>query len=229
MRPIVVLWALLVLTGCVTGTRSLTLPVAHLADRSDAAPTAASSSRAPSTSPSALAGPVRIRSIRDARVFEEKPRDPSTPSVRGRLEDVGPEARARLIGRQRDSFGKAMGDLALAGDRTVEDEVRTLLVQGLEARGIRVADDDPTATPIDVTIDEFWAWFSPGMWAIGFDARLRTQIELAAASGTRRVEVLGRGGNRGQIESDANWLLAYQRAFDDYAARLSEVIDEWTR
>lgn len=220
-RPIVLLAAFLFLTGCVTGTRSLTLPDARIP--------AATASTSSSAGPGALVGPVRIRSIRDARVFEQKPQDPSTPSVRGRLEDVGPDARARLIGRQRDSFGKAMGDLALAGDRTVEDEVRRLLVQGLEARGIRVSDSDPDATPLDVTIDEFWAWFSPGMWTIGFDARLRTRIELAVESGPRVAVVTGHGSNRGQIESDANWVLAYQRAFDDYVARLAEAVEDWTR
>lgn len=210
---IALLWTLVGLTGCVTGTRTLTLPEA-----------AVPSERAPGPQ-TFLVGPVEIRSVVDARTFEQKPRDPSTPSVRGRLEDVSPDARARLIGRQRDSFGKAMGDLALPEGRRVEDEVRRLLVEGLRARGIRVVEAGADGLPIDVTIDEFWAWFTPGMWVIRFDARIRTRLELETAEGPRRFEVVGHGTNPGQIESDANWLLAYQRAFDDYVADLAKALE----
>jgi hypothetical protein len=211
--PIALLGALIGLTGCVTGTRTITLPAATLAP-------------AP---PLPEIGSVEIRSVRDARAFEQKPRDPSTPSVRGKLDDVAPEARARLIGRQRNGYGKALGDIALAEGRTVEDEVRRLLVQGLEGRGIRVDDPGADGLPLDVTIDEFWAWFTPGMWVIRFEARLRTRLELTTTSGLRSVEVTGYGSNRGQVASDANWSLAYRRAFDDYVANLSKAIEEWTR
>lgn len=210
---IALLWTLVGLLGCVTGTRTLTLPEASIP-----------SERAPSPPPT-LTGPVRIRSVLDARTFEQKPRDPSTPSVRGRLEDVSPDERARLIGRQRDSFGKAMGDLALAEGRRVEDEVRRLLTRSLGAQGIRVVEAGNDATPIDVTIDEFWAWFTPGMWVIRFDARVRTRLEWATDAGPRRLEVVGHGSNPGQIESDPNWLLAYQRAFDDYVAELAKALE----
>lgn len=202
------LFVFLPLVGCVTGTRNLTLDAVE------------------STAQRKVDSTIAIGAPTDARIFEAAPRDPSTPSARGKRTDLSPAERARLIGRQRDSFGKAMGDLALAGDGTVQREVRRLLAEGLSSHGYRIDESGQARNRVEVVIEEFWAWFTPGMWSIGFEARIKTRLAFETASGRKEIDVFGYGRNRGQIESDANWVLAYHRAFADYLVNLSKALDE---
>ncbi len=65
-------------------------------------------------------GVVYINSIIDPRQFEQKPKDPSTPSVDGDLASMGKEKLSTLIGRQRGGYGAALGQVALPVGGTVQ-------------------------------------------------------------------------------------------------------------
>jgi uncharacterized lipoprotein YajG len=207
-RVFLVLLSSVWLAGCVTGTRSIELPAI--------APTAVHR----------VDEAIAIGEVTDARQFETAPRDPSTPSARSNGATLAADARARLIGRQRNGYGKAMGDIALAGDGTVQDEVRRLIGEGLASRGYRVVESGATPNRVDVVVDEFWAWFTPGMWAVRFEARVNTQLAFETPNGRKQVRVSGHGSNSGQVASDANWVLAYRRAFEDYLQNLEKALDE---
>lgn len=198
----------MLLTGCVTGTRDIEL----------ASPEYQSTKR--------MEGLVYIGNIEDQRHFEAKPRNPSTPSVKGNLHSTSKDKLATLIGRQRNGFGKAMGDVTLPAGMTVQEEMRELLTKGLESRGYTVTDDETAPVKLEVDIDKFWAWFSPGMWAVSFEANLACGLNVTTENGERELKVVGYGMNKGQIASDANWQLAYHRAFSDFLENLDNALDK---
>jgi hypothetical protein len=194
-------------SGCVTGRRSIALEVP---------PTA--------TAAPAAKGAVAITSIVDARVFENKPDDPSTPSIDGDVNKVSKDALKGMIGRQRNGFGKAMGDVELAAGDTVETRTRALIVEGLKRRGYTVADAGGGHRTLEVAIGKFWAWFTPGMWAVDFEAQIQCEMTLAGEGDSRKLTVAGYGKNVGQVASDLNWQQAYERAFDDFLKKLDAAL-----
>lgn len=199
----------LFLTGCVTGTRHL------------------DNIQVPQHSSGKTAGgDVYIASILDSRKFEQSPSTPSTPSVKGNLSSTSKETLATLIGRQRNGYGAAMGDVALPNGVTIQDLTRKLLTEGLESRGYKVTDDPNAPHRVSVDVEKFWAWFSPGFVAVSFEANLQTRIEFQQGSTTKTIEVAGYGINKGQVASNENWELALRRAFEDFLSNLDKSLDQ---
>ena len=196
------------LTGCVTGTRNV-----------DIAPSKYTNDKTAS-------GQVYIAVVEDKRAFEAKPASPSTPSVNGDLAKTSKDKLATLIGRQRNGYGMAMGDVALPKDQTVQTEMKALLKEGLESRGYTVTDNKNAPIKVNVDIEKFWAWFSPGMFAVSFEADLACSIAFTDTKGNQTFKVVGYGLNKGQVASDANWALAYQRALDDFLKNLDKTLDD---
>lgn len=199
--------AALLLSGCVTGRRAIALetPVTVVTQ----APTK---------------GTVAIVSIVDQRIFQNKPTEPSTPSLNGDVNKADRGVLKTMIGRQRNGWGKAMGDIQLAGGDTVEQQMRRLVTEGLRRRGYAVSESEAGDPKVRVTIDKFWAWFTPGMWAVDFEANVRCELLIDRAGATRRVAVTGYGKNTGQIASDLNWQQAYDRAYADFLSNFDSAL-----
>ena len=204
---LIIILSITVLSGCVTGTRTLDLT-------------------SPNYEPGKTAsGQVYIGVIEDKRIFEQSPRSPSTPSVKGNLASTPKEKLATLIGRQRNGYGAAMGDVALVEGSTVQSELRELLTEGLEMRGYTVVDDPSSPNRITVDIEQFWAWFSPGFVSVSFESSLQCFLNFENGSQETAISISGYGLNKGQVASDANWLLAYERAFADFLKNLDKALD----
>lgn len=199
---------LLLQSGCVLGQRTLTLSVPS------------------STAPAPTKGKVYIASVADNRAFQNHPSDPATPSVDGDYTKLTAEGRDRMIGRQRGGFGNAAGDIALANGGTVTSEVRALATEALKRSGYEVTSDASAPGTMTVTIDKFWAWMTPGMWALTFEANLSTQVTFKDSSGSHTFVVTGYGLNHGQVAKDGNWVEAYDPAFADYLANFKKELDK---
>ncbi len=197
-----------IFTGCVTGTRNLeNLQVPEYSNDKNAS------------------GNVYIAQVSDNRVFQHKPDSPSIPSVKGDLKATSKETLATLIGRQRNGYGAAMGDVAMPEGETVHDAVRELLTEGLESRGYTVVDDKSAPNKVTVDINKFWAWFSPGFTSVSFESDVQCEIDFVQSSGNQKFSVKGYGLNKGQMASNANWELAFQRAFQDFLENLDKTMD----
>ena len=190
----------LINSGCVLGRRTVDLSIPQAA------------------SYPAVHGSVAIGKIEDKRHFENKPSEPSTPSVDGDVAQLDAAAKASMIGRQRNGYGKAMGDIGLPQDRSVVTLTRELLTESFKRNGYAVTPGSSGKT-VDAEINEFWAWFSPGMWAVSFESRVYCTLTVKGSSGAETVVIRGYGINKGQVASDANWQLAYQRAFEDFLVK----------
>jgi uncharacterized lipoprotein YajG len=198
---IAVIGAVIILqTGCVTGRRSFALPV-------------------PSHDiPAATQGKVRIAAVTDDREFQNKPSDPSIPSINGDVTELSAREKDQMIGRQRNGFGKAMGDMALPADDSVTKRTRLLVEQGLMRKGYEISSDPNAPYTVTVSVKEFWAWMTPGFLALTFEAKLSCLISVTEARRVRTTIVKGYGLNHGQVAKDVNWQEAYDPAFEDFIA-----------
>jgi hypothetical protein len=199
---------LLFQSGCVVGRRTLSLSV----------PTA--------SVPAPTKGKAHVVSVTDTREFQNKPSSPSTPSIDGDVYGMSAAQKDRMIGRQRNGFGHAMGDISLEENDSVTKRVRLLVEEGLRRSGYQVTDDAEGAMPVTVAVEKFWVWGTPGMWTLTFEARILAKITLTTPSGRSTFLVLGEGTNHGQSARDANWMQAYEPAFDDFLASFKREMDK---
>ncbi|MGP9664737.1 hypothetical protein ACT3TY_08940 [Halomonas sp. AOP22-C1-8] len=162
---------------------------------------------------------VIIGEVIDRRVFEEAPREPSTPSLgKGGVSKASDETKARAVGRKRNGYGKALGDVLLENGQTVDEVVRSSLTLALRESGYNVLTHSTGVvadTPIiDVYIDEFWAWFNPGFWAITLNTRIATVLELRSSEAQENVSV--HTLQRRQVATESAWIEIIENALSDY-------------
>ncbi len=172
---------------------------------------------------------VVIESVADERRFEEDPDEPSTPSLKkGAKYSLDAEGRKAAIARKRNGYGIAIGDIVLQPPQTVETITRDLVADGLRARGYRVVGEgEPVpadAVRMKVRVQEFWAWLTPGFWAIDMEARLKTLLQFGDAD--RTIEVAAYGKKTAPTGREDNWKEAYDRAFNDYLDKQQAALEQ---
>lgn len=196
------------LSGCVTGTRNIDLRVPEYKNSKSGS------------------GQIYIDVINDNRLFEARPSRPSTPSVKSDLAKLSKDELSNLIGRQRNGFGRALGDVALPEGESIQQKVRELLTDGLEGRGYTVVDNEDAPTKVTVNIDKFWAWFSPGFAWLTYESEMQCKVDFEGELGAHSLNVKGYALNRGQVASNANWQLVYQRTFLKFLEHFDSVLDD---
>ena len=176
---------------------------------------------------------VVIDAVQDAREFRAHPGDPSIPSLKsGEQYQLDAEHRGIAIGRKRNTWGRAMGDWVLKDGQTVESLTRELVSTTLRSLGYTVGDAGSAVAGsehVNVVIDQFWAWFTPGLWTATIEAKVKTHIQFSGPFGNKAVDVTGYGRNQIQTGREANWQLAYDRAFKGYENNLRQAMDNSTR
>lgn len=172
----------------------------------------------PAVAPSSAAKVVVIRSVTDERVFEEAPSEPSTPSLGfGGASKNGDAVKARAIGRKRNSWGKALGDVLLENGQTVTGVIRENLAAALQQAGYQVknaADADASAIVVDVHVKKFWAWFQPGFWAITLNSDVATDLSIGGAAMPTTVSVHVEDAHAAATEN--SWIEIVDKALEAY-------------
>lgn len=181
------------------------------------------------SSPGALAptvgsAPTRlvvIRSVSDERVFEQAPRVASTPSLgfEGAAQATA-DVKARAIGRKRNGFGQALGDVLLDNGQTVAGLVRENLTAAFAQAGLRVVTENaagPAPLLVNVRIKQFWAWFQPGFWAITLNTQIETDIDVAGAAAPLKLSV--QVADSRQMATDSAWLEVVEKALVAFRAQ----------
>ena len=186
-------------SGCVSGRRTIPLDV----------PTQASY---PPIKGTLYLAPVTV----DGRVFLNNPSDPAIASIDGDVTRITPTQKASMISRQRNTYGQMMGDVALPEGDSVLKVSQKLFEESLKRRGYALSTDSALANSATLSIDEFWAWSTTGFFSIAFEARVQYSIILKHSNTSTQTVIKGYGLNHGQMASDANWQLAYHRAFEDF-------------
>ena len=167
---------------------------------------------------------VVIDDVRDERKFEESPSDPSIPSIKkGDNYKLDAEQRKRAIARKRNTWGKAIGDILLEDGQTVETLTRDLVADGFSKHGYQIlakgAAAPANALHVSVVIDEFWAWFTPGMWTVDMEGKIHTLVRTSTGV---QLDVHAYGKNSGASGKEDNWREAFDRTFKDYGVKFDE-------
>jgi hypothetical protein len=205
---VIVLCPLLIslFSGCVTGRRSfdLTTPTAQ------------------SYPVSASKGPITIGEIRDVREFQNHPDSPSTPSIDGDVNTLTAQQKSTFIGRQRNGFGEALGDVVLPEGQTVQRKVAALLREGLMRRGYSIVEAGATENTVTAEIHQFWSWLTPQFVMIGFDAEIECRVTITRAGKQFTFQVRGSGNTHGQVVKAENWQEAFDEVFNNFLKDLDD-------
>jgi hypothetical protein len=111
---------------------------------------------------------AKITDVRDLRQFSVNPGDPSQPSL-GSEEDIrDPKIIGRAVGRKRNGYGMALGDVAVQEGTSVAGLVRDAARKALQDRGYVVVEQNSPqysgALPLTLDVQQFWTWISLGMF-----------------------------------------------------------------
>jgi uncharacterized lipoprotein YajG len=165
----------------------------------------------------AQAPAVRIGSVIDDRVFEDRPHQPSIPSLDGEgASRASPELRAHAVARKRNGYGMAQGDVVLSAREDMRDVVRANLALALAQAGYRVDDRDPAARRVDVHVRDFWLWLEPHTLVGVIRSRIVTDV---AIDGAKPVTVAAETDQPGQIFSQEAWTNAVGVALTAWRTR----------
>jgi hypothetical protein len=170
---------------------------------------------------------VAIVRVSDKRSFELNPRQADIPSLKnGEIHNESITSRA--IARKRNGFGKAMGDILLPESQTVSEVVKSTVADAFRNSGYRVIDrGDPefaNAVPVEVDVNEFWAWMQPGFWQITLHHRatiaLSGPLDALTASDDVRSEVT----EGFQTGSEGNWMKTIDAGLAQLRGNVSSAI-----
>jgi hypothetical protein len=173
---------------------------------------------------------VAIIEIRDLRQFTADPRDPAMPSLASETDAHDPAVTARSIGRKRSSYGTHAGEVLLPEGKTVTDLVRDAATTALREKGYTVVDDPalPGVVPLSIDIEQFWAWFRPGLMyvTVEFDSRLR--IYGGDMFERTPTVIAGHAEIANVVASDGTWSAAVQRGLDNLTLNLKDTLEPAT-
>lgn len=169
---------------------------------------------------------VVIKSVTDERVFEQAPSDPSTPSLGfGGSDSATAQVKSQAIGRKRNSFGKALGDVLLQQGQTVTGVVRENLIAALLQSGYRVVPQvnaGADAVVLDVHVKQFWSWFQPGFWAITLHSDIATDLQVEGKDTPIKIQV--HAEDKRQAATEKAWMEIMQQGLERYRAEVSKSV-----
>jgi hypothetical protein len=170
---------------------------------------------------------VFIRSVVDNRVFEKKPATPDIPSLgfsKGEPEDKAIKSRA--IARKRNGYGKAMGDILLKENQSVESVISDATQNSLYGLGYTVTNSKDTAKDdailMDISIDKFWSWINIGFWTLRIDTVIKATLSVILPSGDKSFTIETYVKNPCQAGTSANWQKALRLAIEDYMSQVKD-------
>lgn len=162
---------------------------------------------------------IFIKSVTDNRVFKEKPTSPNIPSLGfGGSKQASEALKKRAIARKRNTYGKAMGDIILKEDQTVQLVIKDSLARSFTELGYKVIDKETQITKntiiAEASIDKFWSWMSPGFWTLGLTSEIEVKIMLKNGNETRKVFVTYE--ERFMTAAGKNWLKVINKNLDNF-------------
>lgn len=132
---------------------------------------------------------VKIVSVTDNRkfVYPHEAGDCETPSVDSEQALKNTDLKARAYARQGRCDGGEWANHAMEvvpPGQTVASKVKEAVVSGFRKAGYRVSDNDPSAIPVTIQVDQFWTTFALDGWGAKFIYSYK--IVLMTPNGTPR-------------------------------------------
>jgi|AP12_2_1047962.scaffolds.fasta_scaffold08460_3 hypothetical protein len=169
---------------------------------------------------------IFIKSVTDNRVFEEKPNSPEIPSLGfGGTNAASIETKKRAIARKRNSYGKALGDILLDQNQTVETIIADSLKKSFYDLGYKILFDkanlEKDTIIIDVSIEKFWSWMNPGFWAITLSSEIGTKI-IFTNYNSEPKEIYVKSEGSYQVASGGNWIEIMNKSLQAYNSKVKD-------
>jgi uncharacterized lipoprotein YajG len=184
--------------------------------------------RTPQPQAAAVKGFIKLTEVRDVRQFEAAPRNPSIPSLQDAQEIKNPLITSRAIARKRGGFGAALADILLPEGRTVEQLVREAVTKAVTEKGYAVVDQRSpefgNALPLQVDIQQFWAWFSPGFWQVSVEFEGILLLRGEALVGSKEERVRGYAIVKGMAASDNEWQEVMHLGVADLTMKVKAIV-----
>jgi hypothetical protein len=143
-------------------------------------------------------------------------------------EDSSDASKARAIGRKRNGYGKALGDVVLPEGKTVSGLVESALATGFQQAGyIVVKQGDASfdaAAPVTAQIIDFWAWFQPGFWSVTTNHKSELQLsgDVGALHGAQTVKT--RVSESKQVVVSSDWREIVERGLSAITLQTKELV-----
>jgi hypothetical protein len=170
---------------------------------------------------------VRIDSTQDKRTFIVAPPSADMASL-DPSGDASEASKARAIGRKRNGFGKALGDVVLPEGKTVSGLVESAVATGFQEAGyIVVKQGDPNyaaAAPVNAQIIDFWAWIQPGFWSISTNQKseLRLSGEVGALHGEQTIKTNVTESK--QVVTGSDWTEIVEKGLSEIAQQTKKLV-----
>ena len=163
---------------------------------------------------------VYIRSVEDIRKFEDKPNIPEVPLLSGGLANADAGIKSRAIARERNSFGKAMGNIFLDQGNTVESVIHAAVQTTFESLGYDVVENQAQAKPdaliVDVSVESFWGWLTPGAFSIKLENKIITTSRVTSNAGTKSFIVAVHESLSYRGATEGSWKKSFKTALQKY-------------
>ena len=179
---------------------------------------------APDAAPSMGKAAAKILAIEDARKFEARPQDPSTPSMQNAADLDNKDRVAHTVGRQRSIYGGAGPNIFLPAGETVAGIVRATLEKALREKGYRIIEegspDYAGAATLSIEITQFWTWQTPRM--LGKSAEFRTAVVVTGDALSEPSTRLEGYASDDSVGTNANhWRQIIQAGVDDLGKKIA--------
>ena len=176
---------------------------------------------------------VYIQSVSDQRVFQENPKTQDIPSLGfGGAESTSSDLKKRAVGRKRNSYGKALGDILLEENQNVETVIKAALQKAFQGSGYYVIDDqaniDSNTVIVEATIEKFWAYMTPGFWAITLSSDVSTTLNLTkkTINGPISEKISVKSEGKYQVATESNWKEIIDQSLDQYISKTKEMLNK---
>jgi len=167
---------------------------------------------------------VKLVAVDDARIFVDRPRDPSTPSLQHPEDNANKDELAHTVGRQRHLYGAAGRNISLGKEETVTGLMRATVQKALEAKGYRLVEDgapqDAAARLLSVSITQFWTWQTPGPFGKSAEFRAIAVLTGDALFGTPSITVEGYASDDTAHVRAGHWHDIMQAGLDELRTKI---------
>jgi len=172
---------------------------------------------------------LKLFRVSDNRKFQIRPATPSIPSLKnGEIEDTSITSRA--IARKRNGYGRALGDILLPEGETVMKLVEDHLTSSLRENGYRVLSpgeaDYPDAMPLEIDINQFWGWMSPGAFTIGLSFQADIVVSAPTSEYKSGVVVCSDVEQRFGAALGSNWKTVIEASLEELNINVQTMLNQ---
>jgi hypothetical protein len=160
----------------------------------------------------------------DNRSFQDNPSDPAIPSIGfGGLATADKSMLSRAIGRKRNGFGKALGDVFLGEGQSVQGLVTESVVKALEGMDAcrKLATKVGSPADLRISVKEFWSYLDVTFTHLILTTRIVARISM----GEREEEIVSIESTRYMVVTEKKWTDCMKRALLKFETKASPVLE----